>query len=61
MLSLKHCGEMLQKIPENAQKDSGECSRGDWEIFQRSQGMFKNPGNVRKDFRKCSGHSSRRF
>ena len=62
MLSLKHSGGMLEKVPENVQKDFGECSRGDWEMFQRSQGMFKKiPGNVQKDFRQCSGESSRRF
>ena len=36
------------KIPENVEKDSGECSRG-------FQGMFKKiPGNVRKDSTECS-------
>ena len=38
---------MFQKIPGNAIKDSGECSR-------RFQGMLlKIPGNVPEDFGKC--------
>ena len=42
---------MLEKIPGNVQKDSGECSR-------RFRGMFeKIPGNIQKD----SGECSKRF
>ena len=48
---LKRFRGMLNKIPGNAQQDSGECSK-------RFRGMFKKiPGNAQKD----SGECSRRF
>ena len=39
---------MFQRIPGNAEKDSGECSKGFRGIFQ------KIPGNVQRDFGECS-------
>ena len=64
---------MLNKIPGNAQEDSGECSKrfrgmlkkisgnvrkDSGEYSKRFRGMFKKiPGNVRKD----SGECSKRF
>ena len=44
---LKKIPGMLSKIPENAIKDSGECSR-------RFRGMFgKIPGNVQENYGEC--------